>query len=1021
MRCPTVFPAHATLASILLLSLGAPTAARSEVTLNVHVSEATYSGCDDPIFDLIAQSPCHSLGSDPVPGPAMVWVVVSLPDGDPAEVSGIQFGVEHDGSVLQWTSCTGGFEIPEDGWPASGTGTAVTWDGCSTPPFGSAPVGFFQVEDGSAGSIALTVDPRTGSATLGDCDGENVDICDGNLASIMLADGATPICEGQPGTLPASPTGVSAAAGSCPVTVSWSHDGSAASGFEVRRDGIPIGTTATAGRSFVDHDALEREQTYVYTVVARNGCGEVESGPAPFTPPGLAPVLTCETESSCGEVLVTWDDPHGGETGFRILRDGAHLATVGPDVTSHVDATGTFNTAYLYAIEAFDTCGGAPVSESAEGIRLDLPRAAADLTASTDRCAEVLLTWTDLAITELSYEVWRDGAPLATLPPGTTSYPDADVASGVSHTYVVVTTNPCGTTDSAPVEGSRTGAPPPAVSGLTATSGWCELVRLAWVDESPDEDGFRVLRNGIPIATLDPDAVGFDDDDPPLDVPATYDVVAFNACGDQATDAPVVGLATAEPPPSVSDLSASISECGQITLTWSLDSPDATGIRVLRNGQVLSIIDPDRTTLVDDFAPPEVFHEYVLVTIGPCGETPSDPVLGRSATDDELPGPEIVAPEETPECESVPLAVRWRSNPLAVLYEVDVTSVCGGAPVITVSTSDTTWVFESLPAGELHFQVRALNGCDVWGPPSACRTTMVGGHLDAPDFVLGLAHSATDYQFAWPPVESASSYVLRVNGALECYTAHDFEPTNLLTFEVTGNDTIIDLSEILVGTGATGIAAWVFGTVCESRGDSTDCWVGGATVSVPAPVEDVYAIPVVEGIEIGWRMFDRSSVTAFEIHRRVTGRGNFYPIRTDIPADEEAYRVVDADVVEGVLYTYRLLGRNGDGSAAYWTDVAATAGVAPARTRIAAVTPNPFNPRATISIDLSRGGPATLDVYDGSGRRVRRLVDGTLPAGRHRVTWDGLDDGGRGAASGTYYARLDTGHGTSVMRMVLVR
>jgi flagellar hook assembly protein FlgD len=70
-------------------------------------------------------------------------------------------------------------------------------------------------------------------------------------------------------------------------------------------------------------------------------------------------------------------------------------------------------------------------------------------------------------------------------------------------------------------------------------------------------------------------------------------------------------------------------------------------------------------------------------------------------------------------------------------------------------------------------------------------------------------------------------------------------------------------------------------------------------------------------------------------------------------------------------------------------------------------TPNPFNPRTTIAFDLPQPGRARLQIFDVRGRRLRGLVDGVLPAGTHRVVWDGRLDNGLPAASGTYLYRLD--------------
>ena len=70
---------------------------------------------------------------------------------------------------------------------------------------------------------------------------------------------------------------------------------------------------------------------------------------------------------------------------------------------------------------------------------------------------------------------------------------------------------------------------------------------------------------------------------------------------------------------------------------------------------------------------------------------------------------------------------------------------------------------------------------------------------------------------------------------------------------------------------------------------------------------------------------------------------------------------------------------------------------------------NPLRPPSTIRFGLAAGGPVRLAVYDASGRLVRRLADDTYPAGRHAVSWAGLDESDRPVASGIYYLRLESG------------
>jgi len=83
--------------------------------------------------------------------------------------------------------------------------------------------------------------------------------------------------------------------------------------------------------------------------------------------------------------------------------------------------------------------------------------------------------------------------------------------------------------------------------------------------------------------------------------------------------------------------------------------------------------------------------------------------------------------------------------------------------------------------------------------------------------------------------------------------------------------------------------------------------------------------------------------------------------------------------------------------------------------------PNPFNPRTTFSFGLARAGRATLKLYAVDGRLVRTLVDESLAAGYHDVTWDGTDDAGRRLASGAYFARFASGGHVGTERVMLVK
>jgi len=99
-----------------------------------------------------------------------------------------------------------------------------------------------------------------------------------------------------------------------------------------------------------------------------------------------------------------------------------------------------------------------------------------------------------------------------------------------------------------------------------------------------------------------------------------------------------------------------------------------------------------------------------------------------------------------------------------------------------------------------------------------------------------------------------------------------------------------------------------------------------------------------------------------------------------------------------------------------------TAAVTPAsqvtRIELSAPSPNPSSSATRMEFALPAAASVDLSVYDASGRRVASLVHNDLSAGRHSVTWNGRESGGRQVAAGLYFARLVTPQGSAMRRIV---
>jgi glutamine cyclotransferase len=83
--------------------------------------------------------------------------------------------------------------------------------------------------------------------------------------------------------------------------------------------------------------------------------------------------------------------------------------------------------------------------------------------------------------------------------------------------------------------------------------------------------------------------------------------------------------------------------------------------------------------------------------------------------------------------------------------------------------------------------------------------------------------------------------------------------------------------------------------------------------------------------------------------------------------------------------------------------------------------PNPFNPITHIPYKVSQPGHVLIQIFDMSGREVRRLLDDQKPAGSYTVTWDGRDSAGALAASATYIYSLIVNDQQLSRKMILIK
>ncbi len=89
--------------------------------------------------------------------------------------------------------------------------------------------------------------------------------------------------------------------------------------------------------------------------------------------------------------------------------------------------------------------------------------------------------------------------------------------------------------------------------------------------------------------------------------------------------------------------------------------------------------------------------------------------------------------------------------------------------------------------------------------------------------------------------------------------------------------------------------------------------------------------------------------------------------------------------------------------------------------RILGSYPNPFNPSTTIEYELPEHSTVTLNIYDIQGRLITTLVEQIKPKGFYTTQWNGTDKSGDQVSAGMYFASLQAGQHSSVVKMVYLR
>ncbi len=277
---------------------------------------------------------------------------------------------------------------------------------------------------------------------------------------------------------------------------------------------------------------------------------------------------------SCSQVNLSWSDNSGNEEGYRVYHNGSVIATLPSGSTSYHDTGLSQNTTYSYTVTAYRGSVESNLSNTATATTSTCTVAPPSLSTPTNgqlfnEGDAINLSWSATG-SEYYGEIW--GGPGGILTFGWQSGTSKNIGSqwaGYTYSWHVKARN--GTNESGWSNTWTFTVRPGAPSNLSASAFACNQINLSWTDNSGNEEGYKVYRNGNLIATLPSGTISYPDTGLSQNTTYSYIVKAYR--GSIESNSSNTASATTGPcrPTDFNKISPSNSATGQSlnpALSW---------------------------------------------------------------------------------------------------------------------------------------------------------------------------------------------------------------------------------------------------------------------------------------------------------------------------------------------------------------------------------------------------------------------------------------------------------------------
>ncbi|MCF7890706.1 fibronectin type III domain-containing protein [Candidatus Bipolaricaulota bacterium] len=431
------------------------------------------------------------------------------------------------------------------------------------------------------------------------------------------------------------------------VELTWEDTSEDEDGFRVYRNGNRIASLGPNSDSYTDTD-VEAGESYNYRVASYNEAGESSTSQSltvqfptevPASPGGLSSSVMSPTK-----IRLSWEDNSDNEDGFRIYRNGNEVATVGANVTEFTDTGLQGNMKYTYRVSSYNEGGESGLSN---GLSVSTPvqvsKMPGSLSSEILSPTEIRLTWVDNSDNENGFRVYRNGKRIADLSPNTTEYVDTGLRENTSYTYRVSSYNQAGESSFSTSLDVTTPVGIPSTPGSLRTKTLSpSRIKLNWEDNSDNEKGFRIYRDGSRISTVGPNVTSFVHKGLQGETRYCYEVVAYNSSGESESTNRNCAMTQKSIPKLPQNLNARPLSTSEIRLTWNDTSDNEDGFRIYRNGVEIVTLAPNTTSYTDTGLDPGSSYSYEVSAYNSSGESglSSSGTVTTPAAEEPEPQPE---------------------------------------------------------------------------------------------------------------------------------------------------------------------------------------------------------------------------------------------------------------------------------------------------------------------------------------------------------------------------------------------